>query len=69
MKKIFIFLFYIGTQYIYAQEGNNWVFGLNAGIDFNYSPPKPFVSDIHNLVNGTKHCVFLPQKAVHLMRL
>ena len=31
---------------LFAQQGNNWVFGLHGGLTFNSSPPKVFVDSV-----------------------
>ncbi len=43
LKKILVFLlaWLTGTSYIAkAQQGNVWYFGINAGLDFNSTPPR-----------------------------
>jgi gliding motility-associated-like protein len=41
MKFVFILLILFNCPALYAQQGNIWYFGYNAGVDFNYNPPRP----------------------------
>ncbi|MBI3234442.1 MAG: PKD domain-containing protein, partial [Bacteroidetes bacterium] len=56
----FIFLFSI-CQSGFSQEANNWCLGRYAGIDFNYNPPKPFISAIFSYSNGQTTESYYPQ--------
>ncbi|MGZ5303933.1 MAG: hypothetical protein ACXWDO_07470, partial [Bacteroidia bacterium] len=49
--KILLLLLLCNTAH--AQQGNIWAFGYQAGLDFNYSPPKSIYSALGSLINGT----------------
>ncbi|HYG15771.1 MAG TPA: PKD domain-containing protein [Bacteroidia bacterium] len=60
-----IIFFIISSSYSYCQqkEGNIWYFGLNAGIDFNHTPPKAITGSI----NTTEGCAVICNPHGNLM--
>ncbi len=54
MKYILLFLLiFIINETLYSQnEGNNWYFGINAGLSFNTDPPTPLTNGHLNTAEG-----------------
>jgi gliding motility-associated-like protein len=48
---IFSFLFFFASS-LFAQQGNNWAFGLHGGLTFNTDPPSAFQDSINFYESG-----------------
>ncbi|MES2394899.1 MAG: T9SS type A sorting domain-containing protein [Bacteroidota bacterium] len=54
IQYIFCFLFYLVSNFLFAQKENNiWHFGQNAGLNFNSGSPVAFTNSAMNLLGGS----------------
>ena len=64
IPKVTVFSFFLLVFHgLYAQEGNIWHFGKNAGLDFNTTPPTPITGSI----NTAEGCAAISDKNGNLL--